>query len=95
MKIDYCDEYDNAIIRVTKSELGLIIGCSFGDGYGNMGLRFSSSLIGKVFDLEKLKDTKQSIQIAHELKKRVAIDLRYMADEIEKKINFSIPELKD
>lgn len=94
MKIDYCDEYDNAILRVNKKELSLILGVDFGDKYGNNGEKFNANLIGKQFELNKLSQTKQSIQVAHELKERTAKYLRKMANEIEHKINFSIPELE-
>lgn len=94
MKIDYCDEYNHAVIRVTKDELELILGRKFGDKYGNDGCAFNNKLIGKDFDLNVLREAKRSIKIAHELKNKMARDLRGIADDIVQKIEFSMPEIE-
>ena len=93
MKIDYCDEYDNVIVRLNKWELSLITGYTFGDRYGNQGKAFNKDLIGKEFDLRALEETRHAIKVAHEFKDLISEKLVFLSDTLVKDINFFTPEI--
>ena len=93
MRIDYCDEYDNAIVRVNKYELSLILGHKLGDRYGNQGMAFNKNLIGKEFDLRVLEKTRHAIKVAHESKDSISEKLQLLSDTLVRDVNFYIPEI--
>jgi len=95
VKIKFCDDYNTAVIEVSKGELGLIIGGSFGDRYGNHGRAFNNKdLCDKEFDLSKLRESQSKIKITHELKRDTIKKLKEMIELVDKGINFGVPELK-
>jgi actin-like ATPase involved in cell morphogenesis len=93
MKIKFCDEYDTAIIEVSKFELGLIIGTHFGDRYGNHGDAFSKELIEKEYDLHSFRDAKRIIKVAHENKRAVIKLLQEVSEDFKKRLEFLAPEI--
>ncbi len=71
MKIEYVDEHNLCIVKMDRTELGIITLTRFGDKYGNNGERFSKDLIGKEYDLlqlsEKLFDLKVMIECKNQI----------------------------
>lgn len=92
MIIEYIDEYDTAIVKVDRRELGLILGKSFGDRYGNHGPAFSKNLIGVEYRLSHLRQVNDQLNILVEVRNKVASRLRDQADIIDN-ILWPIPEI--
>ena len=94
MIIEYCDEYDNVIVKMSKSELSTITLKKFGDKYGNNGLAFDKRLIGRNFEINELSEKLYRLKVFIETKNKILNELKDL-EKITTQLTWSISESKE